>query len=201
MFLDRGEGEEKERERSMCGCLSCTPYWGPGQQASHLPDCKLNPLRYGSQAGAQSEPHQPGLKIYFLKRFYLLIFRGRGREEGERERNIDMWEIHPWVASRTPPTGDLAGNLGMCPNWESNGWPFSSQAGTQSTEPHQPGQKNNLFLFFKERKRNINLLFHSFMHSLVDSCRCLWPGIEPKPWCMGHSPTNRATRPGPDPFT
>ena len=28
---------------------------------------------------------------------------------------------------------------GMSPDWESNWQPFGSQAGTQSTEPHQPG--------------------------------------------------------------
>ena len=38
-----------------------------------------------------------------------------------------------------PPTGDLARNPGMCPDWESNWWPFGAQASTQSTEPHQPG--------------------------------------------------------------
>ena len=43
------------------------------------------------------------------------------------------------VASHVPPAGDLACNLGMCPDWESNQWPFGSQASTQSTEPHQPG--------------------------------------------------------------
>ena len=35
--------------------------------------------------------------------------------------------------------GDLAHNPGMCPDWESNRQPFGSQAGAQSTEPHQPG--------------------------------------------------------------
>ena len=30
------------------------------------------------------------LFLYFLKRFYLFIFRERGRE-GERERNISVW--------------------------------------------------------------------------------------------------------------
>ena len=44
-----------------------------------------------------------------------------------------------WVASRAPPTGDLACNPGMCPDWESNPQPFGLQAGTQSTEPHQSG--------------------------------------------------------------
>ena len=43
------------------------------------------------------------------------------------------------VTSHTPPTGDLACNPGMSPDWESNRQPFSSQASTQSTEPHQPG--------------------------------------------------------------
>ena len=38
-----------------------------------------------------------------------------------------------------PPAGDLAWNPGKCPDWESNQWPFGSQAGTQSPEPHQPG--------------------------------------------------------------
>ena len=43
------------------------------------------------------------------------------------------------VASRTPPTGDLACKWGMCPDWELKWWPLGLQAGTQATEPHQPG--------------------------------------------------------------
>ena len=39
-----------------------------------------------------------------------------------------------------PPTGDLAHNPGVYPDWESNQRPFGSQAGAQSTEPQQPGQ-------------------------------------------------------------
>ena len=53
----------------------------------------------------------------FLKRFYLFIFRERGRE---REKNTDVREINQWVASHMPPTEDLASNPGMCPDWESN---------------------------------------------------------------------------------
>ena len=49
------------------------------------------------------------------------------------------------VASHTPPTGDLACNPGMCPDWESNWQPFGSQVSAQSTEPHQPGQKSQYF--------------------------------------------------------
>ena len=38
------------------------------------------------------------------------------------------------------PTGELASNPGMNPDWESNQGPFGSQAHTKSIEPHQPGQ-------------------------------------------------------------
>ena len=49
------------------------------------------------------------------------------------------------VASHVLPTGDLAGNPGMCPDWESTWKPFDSQAGAQSTEPHQSGLNPKLF--------------------------------------------------------
>ena len=62
------------------------------------------------------------LFTFYFKIFYLLIFRERGKE-GEREG-----EKHQCVvASHTPPTGDLAHNAGMCPDWESNQQPFGSQ--------------------------------------------------------------------------
>ena len=71
----------------------------------------------------------------FFKKI-LFIFRQRGRER-EREG-----EKHPCViASCTPPTGGLAHNPGICPDWESNQEPFGSQASVQSTVPHQPGQR------------------------------------------------------------
>ena len=43
------------------------------------------------------------------------------------------------VASCVTPSGYLACNPGMCPDWELNQQPFGSQASTQSTEQHQPG--------------------------------------------------------------
>ena len=74
-----------------------------------------------------------------LYQFFLFIFplfseSEEGREK-ERERNNQCV-----VASHAPSTGDLARNPGMCPDWESNHRPFGLQAGTESTEPHQPGQ-------------------------------------------------------------
>ena len=72
------------------------------------------------------------LSIWFFKDFiFFFIFREWGRE-GERKGE----EHQCVVASGIHPTGDLAHNPGMCPDWESNLWPFSLQADTQSTEPH-----------------------------------------------------------------
>ena len=75
----------------------------------------------------------------FLKRFYLFTFIGEGRE---KER----------VASHTPPTGDLACNPHMCPDWESNQQHLASQVGAQTTEPHQPGHILNFW--YKWMKNN-----------------------------------------------
>ena len=80
----------------------------------------------------------------FFKRFYLFIYlflEGRGRE-GEREGENHQCVVASWVS----PTRDLGQSPGMCPDWESNWQPFGSQAGTQSTEPHQPGPM--CFFFF-----------------------------------------------------
>ena len=59
--------------------------------------------------------------------------------ERVRERESEGEKHQCVVASRTPPTGGLAHNPGMCPDWESNQQPFGSRAGTESAEPHQPG--------------------------------------------------------------
>ena len=69
-------------------------------------------------------------KKIFL-RLYLFLDRGEGRE---KER--DVQEKHQLVASWAPSGGDLAHNPGMCPDQESNWWPSSFQASTQTTEPH-----------------------------------------------------------------
>ena len=54
-----------------------------------------------------------------------------GEIEGEKDQCV--------VASHAPASGAPTRNPGMCLNWESNRVPFGLQAGTQSTEPHQPG--------------------------------------------------------------
>ena len=71
--------------------------------------------------------------IFFL-RLYLFLFRQRGRE-GEREGGKHQC----MVASHTPLSRGMAPYPGMCRDWKLSLLPFASQAGTQSTEPHQPG--------------------------------------------------------------
>ena len=74
--------------------------------------------------------YKPTFFLDFI--FYLFLERGEGKErEGEKHQCV--------VASRAPPTGDLACSPGKRPDWGSNWWPFGSQACAQSTEPHQPG--------------------------------------------------------------
>ena len=80
------------------------------------------------------------LFIYYF-RFDLFIFRERWREgDGgrQRERNTDQLPL-----AGTPLPRHLAHHPGICPDRELNLWPFSPQASTQSTEPHQPGSKTS----------------------------------------------------------
>ena len=96
---------------------------------------------------------------YFI---YLFLERGEGREK-EMEGNIDVW----WsVASHMPPAGYLACNPGMCPDWELSQPPFGSQAGTQSTEPHQWGQ----YLGYFKRLLVLPILSDKWTCICVKSC-------------------------------
>ena len=74
------------------------------------------------------------IHLFFKGFIYLFLERGEGKEK-EREEHQCV------VAFHAPPAGDLACNPDMGPDWESNQRPLASQAGTQSTEPHQPGLK------------------------------------------------------------
>ena len=54
----------------------------------------------------------------------LIDFRHGGRKgEHDRERNMDVRNIY-WLCLAYAPTGDRTCNLGMCPNWGINPWPF-----------------------------------------------------------------------------
>ena len=50
--------------------------------------------------------------------FIHLFLEEKGGRKGDKHQCV--------AASRAPPTGDLARNPGMCPDWESNPQPFGS---------------------------------------------------------------------------
>ena len=89
------------------------------------------------------------LFIYLFIKYFIYLFLDGGMEE---DREGEKYQCV--VAVCMPPTGDLACNPGMFPDWESNQWPFGSQGGTQFTEPHQPG---HMYKFKKNNKANTHI--------------------------------------------
>ena len=80
------------------------------------------------------------------------------------------------VAFYISPTGDPTHNPGMCPDWESNQQPFDMQAGTQSTEPHQPGLITFIFKKTEDSKRNIDgtvVFLVCYMKTYLGVSRCM----------------------------
>ena len=103
------------RETSI-DCFLCSPNGGSNHNPGLCPDWESNRGPLSLQDDAQpTVSHWSGQKQ-------------------QVERYIDQWPL-------APPTGDLACNPGMGPDWESDRRPFGWQASAQSTEPHQPGQK------------------------------------------------------------
>ena len=67
--------------------------------------------------------------LKFLKRLYLFLERGR---EKERKRNIGVSQA---------PTGALAHNPAMCPDWELNLQPFGSLVALSPLRQTVQGQR------------------------------------------------------------
>ena len=44
LFISREGGRKKGKETSVCGCLLCAPYWGPGPQPRHVPWLVIEPV-------------------------------------------------------------------------------------------------------------------------------------------------------------
>ena len=69
----------------------------------------------------------------FLKILFIYFYtEGKGGRKRGRETSMCGCLSHT-------ATGGLPHNPAMCPDRESNQWPFGLQSSTQSTEPHQPG--------------------------------------------------------------
>ena len=85
------------------------------------PDWELNQWPFGLWPVVSPLRHtsKGPFYLFIFLRFYLFIFRERGRE-GEREGEKHQCR----AASHLAPTGDLAWNPGICPDWELNQQPF-----------------------------------------------------------------------------
>ena len=71
--------------------------------------------------------------IFFKILFIYFLRKGKGG----RKRGIHAL-VASWL-SLTRPLLEIWPATQMCPDWELNQQPFSSQAYTHSTEPNQPG--------------------------------------------------------------
>ena len=85
----------------------------PPDMSSLVEKCRISEIRRSCEE-TKINTYSVPLPIFF-QRFYLFIFRERRKvEEREGEKHQCV------VAFHMPPTGDLAHNPGMCPDWESN---------------------------------------------------------------------------------
>ena len=84
-------------------------------------NCPIHPSWLVAIPGLQLSILGSHLLFFFSKIFYSFSDRGEGKEK-ERENHQYV------VPSHVLPTGDLACNSGMCPDWESNPWSSASQS-------------------------------------------------------------------------
>ena len=95
----------------------------------------------------------------FKRDFIYFSERGRkGGREGEKHQCV--------AASFMSPTGDLAYNPGMCPDWESNQRSFASQIGTQQLS-HTSQGKYRTFEFWNFHIQGEESFFFLFSFFLV----------------------------------
>ena len=115
-------GNTKTNELSISSLL-CPLSWGLGGGYSipwlkYISMLRL-PIYFFSStlfSDIQTHLHLPIFSSFnFLKRFYLFLERAGGRQ-GKKHQCV--------VASHTAPTGVLACNPGMCPDWESTSDPL-----------------------------------------------------------------------------
>ena len=78
-FQSEGKRRRKTRRKtSMCGCLSCSPYWGPGLQPRHVPRLGIKLVTLWCTACTQStklyQPGGCGFLILYLSDFHSTQF-------------------------------------------------------------------------------------------------------------------------------
>ena len=120
---------------------SCLPQWKPDtwdRCAGHLEDGELLSQSPSCHLWSRQQLYIYFFKILFVCLFVCLFVQRWGKEgEIEGEKQISCLSlVLQWGLGPQPS---------MCPHQESNWWIFSAQAGSQSTEPHQPGQASSSY--------------------------------------------------------
>ena len=116
------------------GCTTTLRTWSPPPFAAV----------YGNAGEKRKFIHSHQFLKIFI--YFYFWFKREGKEK-EREET-SMWERNiDWLPSVHAPSGHQTCNPGMCPDWESNQWPFSLLDEAQPTEPHQLGYSHQ-FLHF-----------------------------------------------------
>ena len=67
-------GRKRGRETSMCGWLSCTPYWGPGPQPQHVPWLGLKLVTFWFAGQRSIHWATPARVEFLIRRSYYLFF-------------------------------------------------------------------------------------------------------------------------------
>ena len=102
LFLERGEGIEKERETKINVWLPLrwppVGTWPENQACALTGNRTVNPLVHSLCSIDWAIPAR-ALGDFFFKDFIYLFLERRGR----REKNIDVWDKHPSVASCNAP--------------------------------------------------------------------------------------------------
>ena len=112
----------------------------------------------------------------FFKKVFIYLFLERG--EGKEKRR---WPL------ACAPSRDLAATQACALTRKKSNLTLYGMMLSQLSQTSQ-GCLFVLFCLFidlRERERNISLLFHLFMHSLVDSYRCPDWRSNPQPWHIG----------------
>ena len=104
------------------------------------------------------------LSFLFFNDFIYFSERGEGREK-ERERNIN------WLPLAGPQPRTLAHNPGTCPDWESNWWLFSLQAGLNLLSHTSQGRAMSFFAHTGKKLRLIPVTVRTLPHANPETSR------------------------------
>ena len=165
----------------MCGCLSCTPNWGSGPQPRHVPWLGIKPLVHRPARNPLSHSSQGKRRFLSGENYWSALIW--------QQIQTEWLNSTYWVCFIFSPVLVLS--------WFFV-WPLPLVLPLGNTSSKRNFHCIPIYYFknilkcigFRERERegdrerevNIDLFFHLFMTSLVDSGMC--PDQGWNPWCI-----------------